>query len=378
MAGYIEIGASGGGKWFPKAQGEAMCIENRHTPGKENWFYSIAEQCRAENKYMMVTIDIPFDRAFSTTGPEWQQRCYGIKNYLQARGFNRQTCDISVINEPMKSEKAITVETYLWLVDLTCKVFQPDFKVGFGNEEYDLAMTKKDSQGNDFYTAGAKRTKAEKMYIHIQSSMRSPAHIEAKCNHLKAIAGKYSKEIDCNEASYENVADPNGWNTVKYQIKKAKDIGCPHIAIVFLNLDGPEKYKFLTFVWRGADRTINSDNPYGSHWKELLHLIEIERKAKQGQEEDGMKLDEIYKEGSRGIGVKFIQMILNQDMKPDPLLKVDGIWGSKTNAIVLAYQEKYNLSQYGGAIGPNTMQDMIKQYPGIWDNVQYLYAIGVR
>jgi peptidoglycan hydrolase-like protein with peptidoglycan-binding domain len=102
-----------------------------------------------------------------------------------------------------------------------------------------------------------------------------------------------------------------------------------------------------------------------------LQLIELEK-------DDDMKLDEIYKEGSKGIGVRFIQMVLNRDMNPEPLLKVDGIWGPKTNAVVLAYQEKHNLSQYGGAIGPNTMQDMVKEYPDIWDNIQYKYAIGIR
>ena len=149
MAKYIEIGNSGGGKWYPVSQSEAMCIENRHFPGREDWFRSIANQCKQQDKYMMVTIDIPFDRPFSTSETAWLNRCQDIKNYLVSEGFNRETCDISVINEPMKSEKGISVEFYLHLVNLTCQVFQPAFKVGFGNEEYDLAMRKFDGQGNE-------------------------------------------------------------------------------------------------------------------------------------------------------------------------------------------------------------------------------------
>ena len=350
---YISIGASGGGKWFPKAQSEAMCIENRHFPGREDWFKSIAQQCKAEKKYMMVTIDIPFDRAFSTSELAWLDRCQDIKDYLTSNGFNRDNCDVSVINEPMKDVKAISVEFYLHLVNLTCSVFQPAFKVGFGNEEYDLAMRKFDGQGNDFYTAGAKRTNADKMFIHIQSSMRTPEAIEAKCNELKAVADKYGKEIDCNEANYENVADPNGFNVVKYQMKKAKEIGCKHFAIVFLNLDGPGKYEFLTFVWQGKDRTTNKDNPYGSHWKELVHLINIERSIKD-KEEDWMAL-ELVKYGSRNEETRAVQQIMmdeGYDLSP---YNDDGIYGKITKQAIEKWQTDNSL-KVDGIVGPQTWQ----------------------
>lgn len=94
--------------------------------------------------------------------------------------------------------------------------------------------------------------------------------------------------------------------------------------------------------------------------------------------EEDMNLDKIYKDGSTGIGVRFIQKVLNADIKPTVPLAVDGVWSPKMDAIVLVYQKKYGLSQYAGDIGPNTMQQMIDLYPKIWNNIEYLWSIGIR
>jgi hypothetical protein len=93
--------------------------------------------------------------------------------------------------------------------------------------------------------------------------------------------------------------------------------------------------------------------------------------------EDDMTLDKLYKLGSKGIGVRFIQKVLNEDIKPNPLLITDGIWGAKTADIVKQYQTKYSLL-IDGIVGPQTMKSMIGMYPDIWDEIQYEYCIGVR
>jgi peptidoglycan hydrolase-like protein with peptidoglycan-binding domain len=95
--------------------------------------------------------------------------------------------------------------------------------------------------------------------------------------------------------------------------------------------------------------------------------------------EDDMKLDKVYKIGSRGIGVKFIQMCLNKDIEIDLVkpLAVDGIFGTKTAEALKDYQQSYNLAVDGMA-GQQTFKVMIFNNPEIWDEIQYLYAVGER
>jgi peptidoglycan hydrolase-like protein with peptidoglycan-binding domain len=95
--------------------------------------------------------------------------------------------------------------------------------------------------------------------------------------------------------------------------------------------------------------------------------------------EDDMKLDKVYKIGSRGIGVKFIQMCLNKDIEIDLVkpLVVDGIFGTKTAEALKDYQQSYNLTVDGMA-GQQTFKVMIFNNPEIWDELQYLWSIGER
>jgi murein L,D-transpeptidase YcbB/YkuD len=90
-----------------------------------------------------------------------------------------------------------------------------------------------------------------------------------------------------------------------------------------------------------------------------------------------MTLDKIYKLGSKGIGVRFIQKVLNAEIKPTPLLVEDGIWGAKTADIVKQYQTLYGL-KVDGIVGSQTMKSMILENPDIWDEIEYEYCIGVR
>lgn len=57
--------------------------------------------------------------------------------------------------------------------------------------------------------------------------------------------------------------------------------------------------------------------------------------------------------GSTGNLVKELQTKLNQVLKPVPLLQVDGIFGTKTNAAVRAFQAKERLA-VDGIVGPMT------------------------
>jgi peptidoglycan hydrolase-like protein with peptidoglycan-binding domain len=92
---------------------------------------------------------------------------------------------------------------------------------------------------------------------------------------------------------------------------------------------------------------------------------------------EDMTLDKLYKLGSKGIGVRFIQKVLNEDIKPTPLLIVDGIWGTKTTDAVKQYQTFYGL-KIDGLVGTQTMRSMILEYPEIWNDTEYDYSIGIR
>jgi hypothetical protein len=93
--------------------------------------------------------------------------------------------------------------------------------------------------------------------------------------------------------------------------------------------------------------------------------------------EEDMTLDKIYKLGSKGIGVRFIQKVLNADTKPNPLLITDGVWELNTANVVKQYQTLYGLL-IDGIVGPQTMKSMILEYPEIWDEINYEFCIGVR
>lgn len=93
--------------------------------------------------------------------------------------------------------------------------------------------------------------------------------------------------------------------------------------------------------------------------------------------EEDMKLDKIYKLNSHGIGVKFVQKVVNAELMPEPLLIEDGIWGAKTTIAVKDYQKLLGLVQ-DGIVGEKTMKSMIDNYPEIWNEIEYEWAIGER
>ena len=149
--------------------------------------------------------------------------------------------------------------------------------------------------------------------------------------------------------------------------------------IYMMNVNGSNKIRLTN---NNADDSHPVFSPDGSkiafnsnrdgNWEIYIMNTQL----KEGEED--MNLDKIYKDGSTGIGVRFIQKVLNADIKPTVPLAVDGVWSPKMDAIVLVYQKKYGLSQYAGDIGPNTMQQMIDLYPKIWNNIEYLWSIGIR
>jgi murein L,D-transpeptidase YcbB/YkuD len=88
--------------------------------------------------------------------------------------------------------------------------------------------------------------------------------------------------------------------------------------------------------------------------------------------EDDIMLEEIYENGSRSIGVTFIQKVLNEDIDIDldPKLKVDGWFGDKTENAVKLYQKNFNL-EIDGRVGEITFKSMIFNNQNLFDELMY-------
>ena len=97
------------------------------------------------------------------------------------------------------------------------------------------------------------------------------------------------------------------------------------------------------------------------------------------EKETDMILDKIYQNGSRSIGVTFIQKVLNYDIDIDliPKLVVDGWFGNKTKAAVKLYQKNFNLKETG-IVDEITFKSMIFGNQNLFDELVYDCAVGKK
>ena len=155
------------------------------------------------------------------------------------------------------------------------------------------------------------------------------------------------------------------------QLIKAEEIECEDFCVAVINqtfgyqnAPDDDSNPWLAFLADGVPR--NKDN-----WNDFIRIIN----EKKPLEDEDMKLDKLYMKGSKGIGVKFIQKVVNKYMGSN--LMIDGIWGNLTEAGVRAFQEAKGLL-VDGKVGIETFPAMIEEYPNIWNQIQYAWAIGVR
>jgi len=266
-----------------------------------------------------------------------------------------------ILDNEFEEVPGASIEKYLYWLGIFKGQINGRYEIGAGNFSSNLRYMPWYRELAKYYN---------KLYqvfcIHLQSDFETKSKMDKNKKEYQKIINDYNIEnITCTEGVPTSWNLPGDFPLVKYQLNIAKELGCMGYCAVFI---------------KGSKSTIPSkwhDFVFSMHPPALELFLKLIKENKP-EEEEYMELDEIYKEGSKGIGVRLIQKVLNKDMSPDPLLKEDGWWGPKTNVVVLDYQDKYGLSKYGGAIGPNTMQAMIKQYPDIWDNIQYLWSIGYR
>jgi hypothetical protein len=202
--------------------------------------------------------------------------------------------------------------------------------------------------------------------IHLQSDFEAKSKMDKNKKLYQEIIKDFEiKRVTCTEGVATNWDLSKDYPLVEYQFNFAKQLNCEGYCAVFIKDDPAIPAKWKKFVF----------SRYPDAFKKFIKLIQDN---KPEEKEDDMELKDVYKNGMKDeIGLKFVQMILNADLKPKPLLKIDGWWGDKTNPIVIAYQQKYKLAIYEGALGPNTFMHMIKTYPDIWNIFDYRYRAGL-
>ena len=339
------------------------CVEDG-TPALIDMF----KYCMANNIYAIVNFDL-----WTSTGHlkynewEWRVRIDGLVSELLKIEPTATKWRITIDNEPMKY---MSKEDYAWLINIAYDQIRVkrgwNVKVGAGNEEFSLAAAR-----GDMYQYILDNCNFDYIDIHFQAAVIDPASgrvNDGLLNHwgdtAKQWASTYNKKLSCTEANWCNVSTSSGYTDLKKILGKAEEIGCEDFCIVFLDYRGSD-YRWLCFNVNGTQISF--------YWTDMLQIIK-DKKPIIVEDED-MKLDKIYKQGSRGIGVRFIQTVVNEFMETN--LVVDGIWGVKTEEGVRAFQEAKGLV-IDGIVGPKTFPAMIKEYPVIWDNIEYQWAIGVR
>lgn len=346
----MRIGASGCGKFGMALTADVTVAENRYYPGREYDFWQVADFCLKNNIYQIINLDI--DHSFNFTEHQWRARVEQLISDLEQHGFDNSKGYFTVINEPMKY---VDLATYANVINITHDQIRGRYRLGAGNEEYDLAMSK----GN-MYEYICQHANFEVLDVHIQSSCTTPQAIEDKCNWFKSVADRYGKQIDCNESNWSDVATPDGFNIHKAQLRKAKEIGCPNFCMVFIALNDVSKYKWLSFIYNGVARS-----PY---WQEYLQIINAEKQQDEIpiEELEDMKLS-LLKVGSKGNQVQWLQEILEIEYNFENEGGYDGIFGRLTDGQVRAYQEANGLA-VDGLVGKQTMTDLIikSEYPDEW------------
>jgi len=72
----------------------------------------------------------------------------------------------------------------------------------------------------------------------------------------------------------------------------------------------------------------------------------------------GHSVSRILKQGMYGQGIDIVQLALNNEPTLLPLLKVDGVFGPKTDARVREFQAQKHLIPPDGIVGPNTRREL--------------------
>lgn len=105
-------------------------------------------------------------------------------------------------------------------------------------------------------------------------------------------------------------------------------------------------------VWDVFERLTSAA---AAHTDSRREYIQVERQVRI---RCGHSVGRILKQGMYGQGIDIVQLALNNEPTRLPLLKVDGIFGAKTDARVREFQAQKGLIPPDGIVGPNTRREL--------------------
>jgi len=278
-----------------------------------------------------------------------------IRDYLIERGFKKAY--ISAFNEPGKVlDTKKTCEYTNALHDEVGK----DYDVIYGNDEFNML---------DWNYLG-KNCRAKVMGIHHLSSVGfwdDPYKYFGRIKDCKTIANAYGKKIiatECGSWFKDYCKEGHKINLdILAECKKYDYDGCL-IVLPDINEYSKTVWKPLGYrVWDTGFSKVKSGCE--SKFKELINYIKKEGgKTNEAQGDDDVKFESVYKKGSRGVVVKFIQDCCNEFLtsEVEDLIKVDGIFGAETERVVKELQENFRLKP-DGLCGKNTMEVLCYNFP---------------
>ncbi len=361
----IGIGASGA-IFKDRLTFECHVAETRQYPKRVSDCWGVAQKAISNKIYLIFNIDIS-DHGSVNYDPieaEWKIRVEEVVQGLYNIGGNKNNCRLTIINEPMKY---ITKEKYVWYINKAFEQVGSRLLVGAGNEEFLKAADPEYGTGN-MYEYILNHANFDILDIHIQGSCLKESACSKWTNWIKNLAVSHNKPLDCTEANYSNVARSDGYNTLLMQLKHAEKIKCKHFAVVFIGLSNESKYKWLSFIYNGVDRTFYNETQ--SYWQDLKRIMK--EKAPIDEIPPIIKEGGTMKRGDNNNKVLWLQDILRCDFTFYQG-KLDGDFGPKTEQAVKDYQ-KIQCEEETGKVTPVCAWAMIQKASGsAWLDKFYFY-----
>jgi hypothetical protein len=279
-----------------------------------------------------------------------QQFCLSLAHYLRGLGF--QQAHLEVFNEP---KKCIPVNDYVQICIAMGKGFKQykNFKVHIGSNDIE-----QDLDGYIQYLVKQLEVLkyADYYATHVLWPRQHNAGYIAKVNSI--IKGTNLKQ------SVTEFSPDGDWDTFDELVNNGIEIYC--ILFVLRNDFFGDVFDDIYIFDKHKGPGIISYNE-AKHL--MLRAFNNKYYNKQLPLERENMLDKVYKVGSKGIVVKFIQKVLNEDMEIDivPLVE-DGLYGSKTKAAVEDYQKNYTL-KVTGEVDTQTFKSMVMSEPDMFDGL---------
>ena len=301
----INLGISGGGKWFDSScmPASVMVVENRYVLRNAaliNNFWDLFVKARDNNIRQIITIDMCLDVGeddhLNPPEAELRKVINDIKTSLIVNNIKRDKACFQLDNEPAKND--VNPLTYCNQANIIHDVLAGDYDLYLGGEEVSYSYWYN-------YVCNPSHANYEGIAYHLQSCASSQGATDDSVNFIKSLADKYNKKTTCSEGNYKDPSTAGGYELIKYQIEASRRIGSLDYCVIFLELKNHSKYKWLSFVYDNQDRTTYDDNG-NSHYKDYIKLIELEKNVRS---RDGMILPST-KYGSKGYLAELVQEIL--------------------------------------------------------------------